>query len=93
MLTILGPAKTIDTSPHGITDSFSLPEYQDQAGELVEQILKYSISQLKTLMQVSDKLAILNFERYMQWRSTYTAEEGQQAILAFLYAMAQYLYS
>ena len=34
-------------------------------------------------MQVSDKLATLNFERYMQWRSSYSAEEGQQAILAF----------
>jgi len=83
MLTILGPAKTIDSSPHGITESFSFPQYPDQTMELVKLIRKYSISQLKNLMQVSDKLVILNKERYMQWRSTYTAEEGQQAILAF----------
>jgi len=83
MLTILGPAKTIDISPHGLTDSHTKPQYLEQAGELVGQLQKYSIAQLKSLMQVSDKLAVLNFERYMQWRSSYSAEEGQQAILAF----------
>ncbi len=83
MLTILGPAKTIDTSPHGITENYSKPQYLDQAGELVGQIQQYSLAQLKSLMQVSDKLAVLNFERYMQWRGSYSAEEGQQTILAF----------
>ena len=83
MLTILGPAKTIDNSPHGITESFSFPEYIDRAEELVDQLRQYSIPQLKNLMQVSDKLAVLNFERYMQWHSSYSAEEGQQALLAF----------
>ena len=83
MLTILGPAKTIDTSPHGITEQFSFPQYIDQAEELVEQLQCYSVSELKNLMKVSDKLATLNFERYAQWRTSYTATEGQQAILAF----------
>jgi len=83
MLTILGPAKTIDTSPHGVTESHSYPLYLDLAELLVDQIRQYSISQLKGMMHVSDKLATLNFERYMQWRSAYSAEEGQQAILAF----------
>jgi uncharacterized protein len=83
MLTILGPAKTIDTSPHSITEQFSFPQYIDRAGELVDQLRHYSIPQLLSLMKVSDKLAILNFERYAQWRASYTAKESQQAILAF----------
>jgi cytoplasmic iron level regulating protein YaaA (DUF328/UPF0246 family) len=83
MLTILGPAKTIDNSPHGITESFSFPEYIDRAEELVDQLRQYSIPKLKILMQVSDKLATLNKERYMQWRTSYSDKEGQQAILAF----------
>ncbi len=83
MLTILGPAKTIDTSPHGITERFSNPQYLQRAEELVKQLRSYSISELKNLMKVSDKLAVLNFERYAQWHTPYTAEEGQQAILAF----------
>ena len=83
MLTILGPAKTIDTSPHGVTESNSYPQYLDRAEELVDQLRQYSISQLKSMMSVSDKLATLTFERYAAWRSSYAAEEGQQAILAF----------
>ena len=83
MLTILGPAKTIDTSAHGITERFTFPQYIDRAQTLVDQLRKYSISQLKNMMKVSDKLATLNFERYVQWHRSYSAEEGQQAILAF----------
>jgi cytoplasmic iron level regulating protein YaaA (DUF328/UPF0246 family) len=83
MLTILGPAKTIDTSPHGITEINSFPQYIDQAQKLVVQLRKYSVPKLKSLMKVSDKLATLSFERYAHWRSSYAGEEGQQAILAF----------
>jgi hypothetical protein len=53
MLTILGPSKTIDTSPLGITDNFSFPEYIDRAQALVDQLRQYSISQLKSMMKVS----------------------------------------
>ncbi len=83
MLTILGPAKTIDTSPHGITEKNSFPQYIDHAEKLVNQVRKYSVPQLKNLMKVSDKLATLSFERYAGWHNSYSAEEGQQAILAF----------
>ena len=83
MLTILGPAKTVDTSPHGVTERHSYPKYLEQAEELVDQLRQYSISQLKSLMTVSDKLATLTFERYAAWHSSYSAEEAQQAILAF----------
>ncbi|MCK5137456.1 MAG: peroxide stress protein YaaA [Bacteroidales bacterium] len=76
MLTILGPAKTINRSPHGVTDLHCSPQYLDQAEELVDQLRQYSISQLKSMMKVSDKLATLTFERYAAWRSSYSADEG-----------------
>lgn len=83
MLTILGPSKTIDNSPHGITELNSFPVYIQQAKVLVEQIRSYSQADLKKLMSVSDKLAILNVERYAVWKSSYTLKEGQHAIMAF----------
>jgi len=82
-LTILGPAKTIDTTPHGITETHSFPQYLGQSEKLVSQIRSYSIAQVKNLMKISDKLAELNFERYARWRKSYTAEEAQHALLAF----------
>ena len=83
MLTILGPAKTIDTTPHGSTERHSFPPYLHRAEVLVEQLRSCSISELKNLMKVSDKLAVLNFERYARWHTPYTASEGLQALLAF----------
>lgn len=83
MLTILGPAKTIDSSPHGITDKYSYPQYLEQAARLVAQLRNFSLFQLKDLMQLSDKLATLNFKRYAAWSTTYSRKEGQQALLAF----------
>ena len=83
MITILGPAKTIDTSPHGVTDLHTSPLYLEQATVLVEKLQKYSLARLKKLMKVSDKLATLTFERYATWNPSYSYEEAQQAILAF----------
>ena len=83
MLTILGPAKTIDMSAHGITERFTEPEYLDHAEMLVQQLRHCSVPELKKLMKVSDQLATLTFERYAAWRSSPDPEEGQQAILAF----------
>jgi cytoplasmic iron level regulating protein YaaA (DUF328/UPF0246 family) len=83
LITILGPAKTIDTSEHGVTGHQSSPRYLDQAEELVGQLRQYSIEQLKSLMHVSDRLATLTFERYAGWRRSGPAGECQQAILSF----------
>jgi cytoplasmic iron level regulating protein YaaA (DUF328/UPF0246 family) len=83
MLTVIGPAKTIKTSPQEVTAKHSYPQHLDRASELVDQIREYSLSRLKSLMQVSDKLATLTFERYAAWHANLSATEGHQAILAF----------
>lgn len=83
MLTILGPAKTIDTSPHNITEKNTFPEFIDHAEILVRQLRQYSLGELKSLMSMSDKLATLNFERYAAWKNNYSSAEGQHAMLAF----------
>ena len=83
MISILGPAKTIDMSPHGVTERYSSPSYPERTAELVDLLRQYSVPRLKKLMSVSDKLATLTFERYASWRSSYPPGEGQQAILAF----------
>ena len=83
MLAILGPAKTIDMSPHGITAHHTFPAYLQDAEALVDQMRKLSPGRIKSLMKVSDQLATLTFERFAQWRKDVGAREGQQAILAF----------
>jgi cytoplasmic iron level regulating protein YaaA (DUF328/UPF0246 family) len=83
MLIILGPAKSIDTSPHGVTQYHSIPSYLEQAERLVNLLRNRSPAELKSLMKVSDKLAALTFERFAEWQKSPAPEKGQQAILAF----------
>lgn len=83
MLTILGPAKTIDMSPQDVTKKFTMPEFNDHAAILVNQLRELSISDIKALMKVSDKLAEKTAEGIATWKEKYSETDGMQAIMAF----------
>lgn len=83
MLTILGPAKTIDMSPHAVTGRNTLPAYLMESRKLVGKLRKLSPVELKSLMKVSDKLAVLNFERFASWSEQHSPTSCNQALLAF----------
>lgn len=83
MLTILGPAKTINTHPHEITRKHTMPAFLEDANDLVNILRTYSIDELKKLMKISQSLAELNVERIASWRKVYTENESIQSILAF----------
>jgi cytoplasmic iron level regulating protein YaaA (DUF328/UPF0246 family) len=83
MLVILGPAKNMDVSPHGVTRQQSYPDYLNEAEVLVNLLRDYSVPQLENLMKISGKLATLTFERYAAWRTDYPPDEACQALLSF----------
>ena len=83
MLTILGPAKTIDMSSHAVTGRHTLPACLTESRKLVEELRKLSPAELKSLMKVSDKLAVLNFERFAAWTEEHLPGSTNQALLAF----------
>lgn len=83
MLSIIGPAKTIDTSPHGITEISSPPLNPEKAETLVDLLQQYSIPELKSLMKISDKLATLTVERLAEWNRSPARGKAIQAMLAF----------
>ena len=83
MLTILGPAKTINTDPHEITQLHTFPEYLDHSSILVEKLRGYSVGELEKLMKASFKIAELNADRYARWKPDYRFDEGHHALLAF----------
>ncbi|MDF1570239.1 MAG: peroxide stress protein YaaA [Bacteroidales bacterium] len=83
MLTILGPAKTIDMSPHEVTGKHTLPAYLTESRKLLEELRKLSPAALKSLMKVSDKLAVLNFERIAAWTEQHPPGSSNQALLSF----------
>ena len=86
MLTILSPSKTQDFS-NGSVDVSKLPNSTpvllDDSQKLVKELKKKSEADIADLMDVSEKIATLNHERYQHFSVPFTAENARQALLAF----------
>ena len=82
MIILLSPAKSLDFTETKVKD-ISLPEFQDEVQEIVNVLRKKSVSGLKKLMKVSDKLAKENHGRYKEFSEDYTTANSKQALLAF----------
>jgi hypothetical protein len=83
MLILLSPAKSLDykTPPHVAT--YSQPAFLDRSAALISQLRALSPADIANLMDLSDQLALLNFNRYADWTQPFTPENAKQAVLAF----------
>jgi uncharacterized protein len=83
MLIFLSPAKSLDykTPPH--IASFTQPVFLKQSETLIKQLRKLSPADIANLMDLSDPLALLNFNRYADWTLPFSPENAKQAVLAF----------
>ncbi len=83
MITLLSPAKTMD---FGKTEfqKYTMPEFNEEAWQLVKKLKRLSKPKLKDLMSISDKLTSLNYKRYKEYAEQYAFNENaKQAILAY----------
>lgn len=83
MLTVLSPAKTLDYETAPITQSATLPRFMDQSALLVEDARGLNPDDIRALMGVSEQIAHLNHERFMNWQAESTSDNAKQAVLAF----------
>ena len=83
MLMIISPAKTLDFETPVTTESYSIPDYLENSAELVEIMKKKSLQDLVNMMQVSQKIAELNVERFKSWKLPFSPDNSRQALLAF----------
>ena len=83
MLIFLSPAKSLDykTPPH--IAAHSQPAWLKQSETLIRQLRKLSPADIANLMDLSDPLARLNFNRYADWSQPFTPDNAKQAVLAF----------
>ncbi|WP_427913497.1 peroxide stress protein YaaA [Ramlibacter sp. MMS24-I3-19] len=83
MLFLLSPAKTLDyeTPPRPLPHTD--PSYVDRAERLIAVLRRKSARQVAALMDLSEKLATLNVERYRAWTPAHHERNARQAILAF----------
>ena len=84
MLAILSPAKTLDFDSPLTTDQHSAPEFTKESTALIKTLRQLEPSDIGSLMGISDKLAILNHNRYAHWSAKFDDASGARAsLLAF----------
>ncbi len=83
MLLVLSPAKTLDYESPLPTRKHSVPEMVEDSAELIDVLAKKSPDAIGKLMGLSPNLSELNFERYQDWTTEFTADNARPAMLAF----------
>ena len=83
MLTVISPAKTLDFETAPTTRRSTRPQFLERAAELVKEARELSPDDLRELMGVSEKIAELNHQRFMNWSEPFTLDNAKQAVLAF----------
>jgi len=83
MLIFLSPAKSLDYKTPPQVATHTQPAFLIQSEILIKQLRKLSPADIANLMDLSDPLALLNFNRYADWKLPFTPENAKQAVLAF----------
>ncbi|MCG8328212.1 MAG: peroxide stress protein YaaA [Chitinophagales bacterium] len=82
MILLVSPAKTLDFSERHGRDN-TQPRLLEQSQELVDILKVKSTNSLKKLMNISETLADLNYQRYQEYHTPFNTENAKQAVLAF----------
>lgn len=81
MLMVISPAKSLDFTPAHPHVPATAPAMTTELAELAKVTRRLSRADLKRLMGISDKLALLNHERFQAFDPD--SEDGVQAAMAF----------
>ena len=83
MLMVISPAKTLDYDTPLATQRYTQPALTEKSQQLIDVARDLSPAHIASLMQISDKLAHLNAERFNSWQLPFTPDNARQAVLAF----------
>ncbi len=83
MLMVVSPAKNLDFESSLPVKEFTQPSMLGDAKILVQTCKKLAPSDLASLMHISDKLSILNAERFSSFTLPFTPDNARQSIFAF----------
>ncbi len=83
MLLLISPAKTLDFTTPSPVIKFSQPDFLKQSRQLIKELRGLSPADVSALMNISPKLGVLNFQRFADWRTPFTATNAKQALFAF----------
>lgn len=83
MLLVISPAKNLDYETPAKTKQSTQPDYLQESQLLIDELKALAPQDVSKLMHISDKLGVLNYDRFQQWSPPFTADNAKQAVLAF----------
>lgn len=83
MKLILSPAKSLDFESELPVNRYTTPDFLDTTEKINKKLSRLSKNELAELMNISPKLAELNYERYKEFEPEHTPENSRPAIFAF----------
>lgn len=83
MLLVISPAKNLDYDTPLPLKKHSKPAFLADSEELIKSLRKLAPQDIAKLMGISDKLAVLNYDRFKAWSQPFTPANSRQAVLAF----------
>lgn len=83
MKIVISPAKSLDFESKLPTGRFSQPEFLKETEQVHKVLARKKPSALAKLMDISDKLAELNWQRNQDFKIPFTPENARPALYAF----------
>lgn len=84
MLFLLSPAKTLDYESDYLDLPVTEPSFLKDSVQLIKEIKELSVADISALMSLSEKLSVLNHERYQTWKKSHKeSADCRPALLAF----------
>ena len=82
MIIVISPSKTLDFSDHPFK-SHTQPRQRQQSQLLINTAKQLDPDALSALMKISEKLSLLNWQRYQDFHLPFSLKNAKQALLAF----------
>ena len=83
MKIVISPAKSLNFEKEVPTSTFSEPQFLKQAVTIQRTLKKKKPKALSKLMDISEKLAELNWQRNQEWQTPFTTANARPAVYAF----------
>lgn len=83
MLILISPAKSLDFETATTSKIYSEAKYLKESQALIKLLRKLTVDEIADFMNISPKLAQLNYERFLSWQTPFNMDNAKQALLAF----------
>ena len=83
MIIVISPAKSLNFQKNISIENFSTPEFLSKSEEIMNVLKKKKPTQLMKLMDISENLANLNWQRNQDWKLPFTIENAKPSAFLF----------